>query len=62
MTRDEHIEKAEQLLESAKDVARQKKPESDVERRAQQDTMFDLLAFANCHANIARARAGRVAV
>lgn len=54
MTRSEHIEKAEQLLESAKDLARLK-PESDVDKKANQSTMVDLLDFARVHAAIAAA-------
>jgi hypothetical protein len=54
VTRDEHIEAAERLLESAKDVAKLKS-DNDVDRKANQATVLDLLDFARTHATIAQA-------
>lgn len=54
MERTEHIEQAERLLETAKDVMKRKK-ETAEDRKNDEVIMLDLLAFANCHANIARA-------
>lgn len=54
MDRLEHIEAAERLLETAKDVMKRKK-ETAEDRKNDEVIMIDLLGFANCHANIARA-------
>lgn len=54
MNKSEHIENAERLLATAKDIARDKK-ETEQDRKADQIIIMDLLDFARTHAAIAQA-------
>ncbi len=54
MTADEHIAKAEELLQAAKDVARRPK-ETAEDRKQDQAIVIDLLDFSRAHAGIAQA-------
>lgn len=55
MSSNDHIEKAEELLQAAKDVARRTK-ETVEDRKADQAIVMDLLDFARTHAAIAAAQ------
>lgn len=54
MTREEHIEQAETLLQSAKDVMKRKK-ETAEDRKNDEIIVLDLLGFSRAHAAIAQA-------
>lgn len=54
MTKTEHLDYAETLLQAAKDVARRSK-ETENDRKADQVIVMDLLDFARTHAAIAQA-------
>lgn len=54
MTKTEHLETAERLLDSAKDIARRPK-ESEQDKKSDQCIVMDLLDFARVHAAIAGA-------
>lgn len=56
MNFDEHIEYAEKLLQSAKDIAKREKT-SEVDKKNDQHMVIDLLDFSRAHAQIAAALA-----